>query len=313
MKSFVTFFSALLITVASLAQNSTITVVNPGGQLFFTSLNGVQQHSQAYADVKIASLTTGSYEVRLTFQDGKTTELNKKILLEKVGDYIISVSGKGKSRTLKFATAASAKKMIPGKSPVVNYRANDQVPYSDKTSASVDVNVSPEVPDATSMRFATIGDFTKTYDPSDTLPSETHNLAYRYFSSSNWPELENLFTKRNINGGWPPNRGFINYHIETLQPGTKIDRYGGYTDAADGQFHDKGTFASPMGASFGSRALPASTQNKPYTKYVVLKPIPNVRTGEAIPWFGEPGMGIQYELPENIDDLLKEGYIQKIQ
>lgn len=91
-----------------------------------------------------------------------------------------------------------------------------------------------------------------------------------------------------------------------------IDRYGGYIDDVDGLFKDKGTFASPMGASFESRALPASTQSKPYKKYRVIKEIPNVKSGEAIPWFGQPGKGIQYELPETIEDLLKDKFIELI-
>ena len=42
-----------------------------------------------------------------------------------------------------------------------------------------------------------------------------------------------------------------------------------------------------------------------------LKPI-EVNSGEAIPWFGQEGLGIQYELPKNINLLLREGYIKKV-
>jgi hypothetical protein len=306
MRAFITFFSALLISVLSFAQNCSITVVNPEGQPFFTSLNGVRQHAEPYTNVRIAGVTTGTYEVELAFPDGKAAALNKKILLENVGDYVIHVSGKGKSRTLKFSTWKTGKKVIPGDPAVVQYRPNDQTPFSDKTMGSVS---GPVVEVGTAI-VSSMEEFTDSYDPSDTLSVKTHELAYRYFKSADWPALEKLFTDEKINGGWPPNRGFVSIRTETLKAGVEIDRYGGYT--ADGQFHDKGNFVSPMGASFGSRALPPSAKNKPYTKYVVKKDIPNVKAGEAIPWFGEPGMGIQYELPENIDDLLKGGYIEKI-
>jgi hypothetical protein len=307
MRSFLTFFSALLITALSFAQNCSITVVNPDGQPFFASLNGVQQHSEPYANVKIAGVTTGTYEVKLTFPDGKTAELNKKILLENVGDYVVNVSGRGKGRTLKFSTWKTGKKVISGQPAVVQYRPNDQTPFSDKTMGAVG---SPVIEVGTAIA-SSMDAFTDSYDPSDTLSVKTHELAYRYFHSGDWLALEKLFTDEKINGCWPPNRGFVTIRTETLKAGTEIDRYGGYT--ADGQFYDKGNFVSPMGASFASRALPASAKNKPYTKYRIKKDIPDVKAGEAIPWFGEPGMGIQYELPENIDDLLKGGYIEKIE
>ena len=80
---------------------------------------------------------------------------------------------------------------------------------------------------------------------------------------------------------------------------------------ANGNFTDEfGFFSSPAGESFGSRALPADYQNtKPYRKYKIIKEIPNVKQGRAAPWFNQPGLGIQYQLPLSIDDLLNAGYI----
>ena len=40
--------------------------------------------------------------------------------------------------------------------------------------------------------------------------------------------------------------------------------------------------------------------------------IPTVAEGQAIPWFGEVGKGIQYKLPYGIDDLKNNGYIIEI-
>ena len=110
-------------------------------------------------------------------------------------------------------------------------------------------------------------------------------------------------------GAWPPNRGFVKVKPVVLQPGTKIDRYGGWMD--NGKFKDSGTFASPAGASFGSRALPQNTLNKPLNTYEVVKPV-KADAGPAIPWFGQPGKGTQYELSKSIDELLKQGAIRKI-
>jgi Tuberculosis necrotizing toxin len=136
--------------------------------------------------------------------------------------------------------------------------------------------------------------------------------AWDLWQQQKWNELENLFTINNINGNWPPNRGFIELKTETLRVGYEIDRYGGRIDETTQQFTDKGTFVSPQGTAFESRALPTEVQNKPLRKYKVVKDIPNVNTGSAIPWFNKPGMGIQHELPKGIDKLIEEGYIIQI-
>lgn len=83
---------------------------------------------------------------------------------------------------------------------------------------------------------------------------------------------------------WPPNRGLDGEAvIQTLKPGTRIDRYG----------FEGGTFVSPEGIPYPSRALAPGTENKPYNVYEVIKPI-EVQAGKIAPWFGEPGGGIQY-------------------
>ena len=129
--------------------------------------------------------------------------------------------------------------------------------------------------------------------------------AYQFWKAQNWKALEKVMGP----GAWPPNRGFVSIKTTTLQPGAKIDRYGGWHQ--DGSFHDKGTFVSPAGNSFGSRALPAETAQKPYNIYEVISPI-DVKSGPAIPWFGQEGLGTQYELPNNIDDLIQSGHIRRL-
>ena len=43
----------------------------------------------------------------------------------------------------------------------------------------------------------------------------------------------------------------------------------------------------------------------------LLKPI-NVKAGEIVPWFDEPGGGIQYLLPDTVDELLDAGVLRRI-
>lgn len=103
--------------------------------------------------------------------------------------------------------------------------------------------------------------------------------------------------------GWPPDRGFLDGKADpvTLTPGTLIDRYG----------HPYGTFVSPMGEPFTGRALPASYQTKEYHVYEVLKPI-TAQGGKAAPWFKQPGMATQYELPDKVIDLIKSGHLREV-
>lgn len=103
--------------------------------------------------------------------------------------------------------------------------------------------------------------------------------------------------------GWPANRGFNDAPNKfSLLPMTNIDRFG----------HPGGTFVSPQGVQFSHRALPQSYQTgKPYHVYQVLKPI-QVDAGLAAPWFNQRGMGMQYELPLSVADLIKNGSLIEI-
>ena len=142
------------------------------------------------------------------------------------------------------------------------------------------------------------------------LARQSHDL----FVEGKWTQLETLFERNNLNGKWPPNRGFMAEREITLKAKNKtvFDRYGGYNDRETGEFTDKGVFAAPEKVPFEQRGLQEATKDKPYNRYQVIKDIPGVKEGPAIPWFGQPGKGIQYELPKSINDLINEGYIKKL-
>ncbi|WP_308780321.1 TNT domain-containing protein [uncultured Clostridium sp.] len=97
--------------------------------------------------------------------------------------------------------------------------------------------------------------------------------------------------------------GFLNGKFDEviLKPGEKIDRYGS----------DYGSFASPEGISYGQRALAPGTDLKPYSVFEVIKPM-KVKAGEIAPWFNETGGGIQYLLPDIIDELLEARIIRRV-
>lgn len=103
---------------------------------------------------------------------------------------------------------------------------------------------------------------------------------------------------------WPPNNGFVGTpQSQTLQPGTKIDRYGS----------NNGGFLSPAGTPFDQRALPNSSANSQFQTFEVVKLLP-VNSGQAAPLFGKAGGGTQYQLQgANVQQLLHEGYLRVVQ
>ena len=60
------------------------------------------------------------------------------------------------------------------------------------------------------------------------------------------------------------------------------------------------------------RALPPGSNQKPYTIYKVLKPIDNVAACKIMPWFGEIGLGIQYELPKSVKSYIEAEYLEEV-
>ena len=101
---------------------------------------------------------------------------------------------------------------------------------------------------------------------------------------------------------WPKNDGFASTPIdEVLQPGTRIDRYGS----------DFGSFTSPEGIPYEMRAVAPGTDLKPYSVFEVVESI-NVKAGKIASWFDEPGGGVQYLLPDTVDELLDAGVLRRI-
>jgi len=104
---------------------------------------------------------------------------------------------------------------------------------------------------------------------------------------------------------WAPNGGRVPGTIQegqTLPKGTIIDRYG----------NQYGKYTSPVGVPYEQRALPYIENPNAYHKYEVLKPIDNVTMSGIAKAFEQPGGGIQYELPFNIKQLIKEEFIKEI-
>ncbi|MER5840355.1 TNT domain-containing protein [Streptomyces prasinus] len=126
--------------------------------------------------------------------------------------------------------------------------------------------------------------------------------------------------------GWkyPPNDGFaeingeIDQHVEVLEPGEDLDRFGS----------EYGSYLAPAGDPYAKRALPPQNLNTrepaypcDYHRYTVTQPFA-VRQGGIAPWFEQPGGGQQIKLDPallapgdgerlNVKWLLDHGYLAR--
>jgi len=144
----------------------------------------------------------------------------------------------------------------------------------------------------------------------DTSLNALASVSWQLWKMEQWATLETLFTVNNLNGGWPPNNGGTYTKVITLDSGLLVDRFGG--KFVDSVFTDWGRFVAPAGIPFKERSLKDTAWTYPYRIYRIIKQIPNVNEGRAIPWFGQPGMGLQYQLPFPINTLVQNGYLQYV-
>jgi len=98
---------------------------------------------------------------------------------------------------------------------------------------------------------------------------------------------------------WPPNDGCAAAPVaEAVPVGALIDRFGS----------EGGTFFSPRGESFASRAVPYVCNQMDYRVYKVLKALP-VKACKAAPWFDEPGGAKQVQSADPAYKLVAAGTI----
>lgn len=131
----------------------------------------------------------------------------------------------------------------------------------------------------------------------DNLPSDSMYIKYK-----NVYQNELYYNQATGEINWPIDNGFAEYPTDLrLEVGSRIDRYGS----------DYGTFTSPLGISYEKRALAPGTELKPYSEFEVLKTI-DVKAGKIAPWFNQRGGGIQYVMPDTIDELIDAVYLRRI-
>jgi hypothetical protein len=100
---------------------------------------------------------------------------------------------------------------------------------------------------------------------------------------------------------WPPNDGCAAPSVRiTLAPGNEIDRYGS----------DFGRFFATPAVSWDARALPYDKTKMVYSVFVVQKPL-EVEACAIAPWFGAPGLGVQFKTLDNVQTMLGAGVLSK--
>ena len=159
-------------------------------------------------------------------------------------------------------------------------------------------NTSTSSPKPFESRGVTYESFSKLTSSLDSLPGVLKR-SWGLWQNEKWETLESYYEKNNYNSEYPPAQGFISVDTIVLKDDTRIDRYGSLW----------GTFVAPIGTPFGERSLPISSKSRVYYQFEVVKDIPNVLEGPAIPWFSMPGKGTQYMMPMNMKKLISEGYL----
>ena len=103
---------------------------------------------------------------------------------------------------------------------------------------------------------------------------------------------------------WPDDGGFLGgfYKTETAEPGQVFSRIGDLN----------GKYTAPPGTTLNQRGLPSSYFNTKETLWKVEKPF-TYKGGIAAPWQDASGGGIQYELPDTIYNLWKNGFISPVE
>ena len=103
---------------------------------------------------------------------------------------------------------------------------------------------------------------------------------------------------------WPNDGGFLGGYskTETAKPGQVFSRIGELN----------GSYTAPKGTSLSQRGLPSSYANQTETLWKVEKAF-NYKGGIAAPWKDATGGGIQYKLPDTIENLWKNGYISPVE
>ena len=103
---------------------------------------------------------------------------------------------------------------------------------------------------------------------------------------------------------WPDQGGFLAGYstTEIAKPGQVFSRIGKIN----------GTYAAPKGTTLSQRGLPSSYIDKTETLWKVEKSF-KYQAGIAAPWKDASGGGIQYKLPDTIENLWRNGYISPVE
>jgi hypothetical protein len=118
------------------------------------------------------------------------------------------------------------------------------------------------------------------------------------------------WTLQNGRPWYPPNNGAVpgTEFQTTLSVGTRLDRYGDIRTDTD--------FLAAANTPLGQRALPAGSENLPRIQLEVVKPLP-VQQSNIMPWFDQPGMGVQYQTTMGttgmtVQQLINMGYLKVV-
>jgi hypothetical protein len=144
-----------------------------------------------------------------------------------------------------------------------------------------------------------INEIESSLEPKD-FPEECKTADGLYVRDSRYLD-DNHFVKWEE---YAPNGGFEGETtMTTLKEGDVVQRYG----------DTNGTYVAPEGTKYEELSMPYEKESigEPKT-YVVKKDIDDVESGKIAPAFDQDGGGTQYILPDTIDQLEKEKYLEEV-
>ena len=133
-----------------------------------------------------------------------------------------------------------------------------------------------------------------------TAPPTGWPIYLRWDMAPKWIQWDASTKQATVN--WPKDNGCVANPVdETLPAGTLIDRFGLQT----------GSYFSPRGASFRSRATPYICKMMDYRVYKVMTDLA-VHTCKAAGWFGLIGGAKQYKTDDNAQALVDNHIVEDI-
>ena len=123
-------FSLFILASKLVFCQSNLSVFNNGGQRFYLIMNGIKQNSIPQTNVSVSGIKDGGYSIKLIFEDGKTSDIDKNFFIDCPSDIttrVVFKKGKGKIQLVSILPTNGTIQ-----ESAVTFRPNDTFIYTDQ-------------------------------------------------------------------------------------------------------------------------------------------------------------------------------------